>query len=77
MKLWLLTNLCADGLVFDAYMGHVIQAESEEVARAIANDEPGGEGTIWEDPKRSSCVLLGEAEDKTFEGQVLSDYNAG
>jgi hypothetical protein len=76
MKLWLLTNEDADGAVYDVYNGFVIAAESEEIAREIANESPGDEGSIWENPKLSSCELIGISETLS-EGIVLSDFHHG
>jgi len=77
VKLWRLSNEDANGIYYDAYNGFVIAAESEEIAREIANEDPGAEGSIWENPQLSSCLYIGEAADHVVEGVVLSDFHAG
>ena len=59
---------------YDAYDAHLIRAEDAKGARRFANISPGDEGSIWEDPKLSSCRQL-KIEGKL--GIILSSFNAG
>jgi hypothetical protein len=77
MKLWLLSNTDDKGAVYDAYNGFVIAANSEAVAREIANENAADEGRIWENPKLSSCELIGNSIGNRSDGIILSDFHAG
>ncbi len=76
MKLWLVSRNDED-MIYDAYDGHVIAAESEEEARAFAAQGAADEGKeVWSDGEKVKCELIGETlgADK---GVVLSSFNAG
>lgn len=88
MKLWILKPLKPNALKgpwepwYDKAFGFVVRAETEEAARAVAQDNGGGETDAyplrglrpaWTNPKFSSCVEL------TADGQeemVLRDFHA-
>jgi len=70
MKLWLLQ---ANKMVgYDSYDAHVIAAETEFEARALA--PCGDEGRIWNTEGASCEELL--AED-LIPGVIISSFNAG
>lgn len=77
MKLWLLEALNPQGgpwlTRYDCYYAHVIRAESEAAARAMAPH--GDEGAdAWTDEKQSSCTELHPSGEACV---VISDFNAG
>ena len=74
MKLWLVER--TDEWDYDQYSGFVIRADSEETARALANEKGGWPGryTSWTAPSNIRCVELtadGEA------GIILHSFHAG
>lgn len=78
---------------YDCYHAHVIVADTEDRARAIApcadecprardRDHSAarwrGEGDCtWEDPAKVKCERIGHANAGTEEGVVCSDFHAG
>lgn len=72
MNLYLLNRI--GGCGYDEYYGFVVRAESAEMARYIASQAHGDEGTdVWLDPKSSTCVGI-QAYGET--GVILSSYRS-
>jgi len=72
MKLYLLERIGDTG--YDECIGHLIRAESEEIARTIANDNPGDEGPIWHNKEKVSCE---EITMEGSEGILITNFHAG
>lgn len=63
---------------WDEYAGFVIVAESEEKARAIAQEQEGVlRGYDWKNHEFASCNLIGQACLGIGEGVILEDYKRG
>lgn len=73
-KLWVLSWANPEGM-YDAYHGHVVIAESEAAARALAPTGDEGEG-FWLDPAVSECVEL-DPSLETIPSVLLSAFHAG
>ena len=63
-----------DDIGWDEYAAKVVRAESEKEARALANENVGDEGSIWEDSDLVSCEVVYLREDSAV---ILESYNAG
>ena len=66
MRIYLLTRTTPYG--YDEYYGVVICAKSRQRAIKICNDNFF---------KKSECELIGTANNKQQEGEILSAFNAG
>lgn len=60
---------------YDTYSGHVVIAQSEELARKLCPNGCEGQD-VWLNPKRSTCVEL-VANDHNSGRVILSSYHAG
>jgi len=79
MKIWVLGIASGHNTdIYDCYNGYVIVAETEAEARALANDRPGDEGSIWEDPSKVDCDCIGHTigNDKTAH-VIMASFHAG
>ena len=75
MKLYLLSRIYERGKIYDCFNGHIIRADTEDEARAMASDTARDEGrNTWLDPTRSTCVIIEDTGKKEI---ILSDYHAG
>tara|TARA_R110002074_G_C11963222_1_gene609840 strand:+ start:144 stop:359 length:216 start_codon:yes stop_codon:yes gene_type:complete len=59
---------------WDEYAAKVVRAESEKEARALANQNVGDEGKIWE---YSTCVSCEEVDTQEYSAVILQSYKAG
>lgn len=76
MKLWLVERL-DEQQIWDAHLGHVIQAADELSARVLASQAAADEGpSCWLDPERARCEHIGEGPDD-HGGIILSSFMAG
>lgn len=76
MKLWLVERTDPES-IWDAYLGHVVQAPDEAAARALAAEKAADEGPRrWSDPSQVRCECIGEGPDE-IPGVVLSSFMAG
>jgi len=88
MKLWLLRPVTGDEEVgpwdpwYDKTFGFVVRAETEEEARAMAEEEGGDENRagyghrrfVWRDPALTTCEELTQAGEP---GVVMKDFQNG
>ena len=72
----MLFQLSRDGqeVDYDECDSFVIAANSEQEARDFANEDAGGEGRIWNDLKRVSCVVIGQACSNITAGVILVSF---
>jgi hypothetical protein len=71
MKLWLLLRTDRPG--WDEYLGYVVRAETEELARTVAARNSGDEGrSPW-----MTTATCKEIEAEGIPGIILDSFNAG
>jgi len=70
MKLWLLV---LKGRPIDPYCGHLVQAETEALARAAADASPGSKGMLWQDKDKTTCRELTAGTEPCF---ILHDFTS-
>lgn len=72
MNIYLVKSI--ENVDWDDYAGFVVVATDEKGARVLCSEEdPDG---IWEDPRLSSCDLLGTAIKNTAK-ILMEDYKSG
>lgn len=59
---------------YDEYDSKLVRADTEKEARDLANQSPGDEGRIWDDPSKVNCEIV------SIHGKpevVIDSFNAG
>lgn len=59
---------------YDEYVEKLVRAGTEAEARTVANEEPGDEGAIWNNPAQVRCEVV-SSEGET--GVVIDSFRAG
>ncbi len=72
MKLFILKRL--DAPAYDEFDSMVVRAERESDARAVASNNSGDEGSVWQNQKCVTCEVLTSKGTEEF---IIGSFNAG
>lgn len=59
---------------WDEFESKVVRADSEQLARTLANETVGDEGKIWNDPSEVECVVISPDGPSCV---IMEAFNAG